>query len=75
VGIDGSEAKARDTLGYRDFQTLDQALADMREGATEKALTQTAKCSWRAERTTRFPISRAIKAGLPILEAAKKLQK
>ena len=29
AGIDGTEAKARYTLGLRDFQTMDQALSDM----------------------------------------------
>ena len=40
VGIDGSEAKARYTLGLRDFQTLKQALSDMSDGTTAKTLTE-----------------------------------
>jgi ABC-type nitrate/sulfonate/bicarbonate transport system substrate-binding protein len=76
VGIDGSEAKARYTLGYRDFQTLDQALADMRSGATEKALTDTAQVFVAGGAYDKVPdLKSAVKAGLPILEAAAKLRK
>jgi ABC-type nitrate/sulfonate/bicarbonate transport system substrate-binding protein len=76
VGIDGNEAKARYTLGYRDYQTLDQALADMRSGATEKALTETAQVFVAGGAYDKVPdLNGAMKAGLPILEAAKKLRK
>jgi len=76
VGIDGNEAKARYTLGYRDYQTLDQALADMRSGASEKALTETAQVFVAGGAYDKVPdLSSAMKAGLPILEAAKKLRK
>jgi ABC-type nitrate/sulfonate/bicarbonate transport system substrate-binding protein len=76
VGIDGSEAKARYTLGYRDYQTLDQALADMKGGATEKALTETAKVFVAGGAYDKVPdLGSAVSAGLPILEAAKKLRK
>ena len=76
VGIDGNEAKARYTLGYRDYQTLDQALADMRSGASEKALTETAQVFVAGGAYDKVPdLASAIKAGLPILEAAKKLRK
>jgi len=76
VGIDGNEAKARYTLGYRDYQTLDQALADMRSGASEKALTETAQVFVAGGAYDKVPdLTSAIKAGLPILEAAKKLRK
>lgn len=76
VGIDGNEAKARYTLGYRDYQTLDQALADMRSGASEKALTETAQVFVAGGAYDKVPdLAGAMKAGLPILEAAKKLRK
>ena len=76
VGIDGNETKARYTLGYRDYQTLDQALADMRSGATERALTETAQVFVAGGAYDKVPdLHGAIKAGLPILEAAKKLRK
>jgi taurine transport system substrate-binding protein len=76
VGIDGNEAKARYTLGYRDYQTLDQALADMRSGASEKALTETAQVFVAGGAYDKVPdLASAMKAGLPILEAAKKLRK
>jgi ABC-type nitrate/sulfonate/bicarbonate transport system substrate-binding protein len=76
VGIDGNEAKARYTLGYRDYQTLDQALADMRSGASEKALTETAQVFVAGGAYDKVPdLISAMKAGLPILEAAKKLRK
>ena len=76
VGIDGNEAKARYTLGYRDYQTLDQALADMRSGASEKALTETAQVFVAGGAYDKVPdLGSAIKAGLPILEAARKLRK
>ncbi len=76
VGIEGSEAKARYTLGYRDYQTLDQALADMRSGASEKALTETAQVFVAGGAYDKVPdLNGAMKAGLPILEAAKKLRK
>lgn len=75
VGIDGSEAKARYTLGYRDFLTLDQALADMRSGATEKALTQTAEVFVAGGAYDKVPdLKSATRAGLPIIEAARKLR-
>jgi ABC-type nitrate/sulfonate/bicarbonate transport system substrate-binding protein len=76
VGIDGNETKARYTLGYRDYQTLDQALADMRSGASEKALTETAQVFVAGGAYDKVPdLAGAMKAGLPILEAAKKLRK
>ena len=76
VGIDGNEAKARYTLGYRDYQTLDQALADARSGASEKALTETAQVFVAGGAYDKVPdLAGAMKAGLPILEAAKKLRK
>ena len=76
VGIDGSEAKARYTLGYRDYQTLDQALADMKSGATEKALRSTAEVFVAGGAYDKVPdLHAAVQAGLPILEAAKKLRK
>ena len=76
VGIDGNEAKARYTLGYRDYQTLDQALADARSGASEKALTETAQVFVAGGAYDKVPdLNGAMKAGLPILEAAKKLRK
>jgi len=76
VGIEGSEAKARYTLGYRDYQTLDQALADMKSGATQKALTSTAEVFVAGGAYDKVPdLASAVKAGLPILEAAKKLRK
>ena len=76
AGIDGNETKARYTLGYRDYQTLDQALADMRSGATEKALTETAQVFVAGGAYDKVPdLNGAVKAGLPILEAAKKLRK
>jgi ABC-type taurine transport system substrate-binding protein len=75
AGIDGSEAKARYTLGYRDFLTLDQALADMRSGATEKALTETAEVFVAGGAYDKVPdLKAATRAGLPILEAARKLR-
>ena len=76
VGIDGNEAKARYTLGYRDYQTLDQALADMKSGATEKALHSTAEVFVAGGAYDKVPdLHAAVAAGLPILEAAKKLRK
>jgi len=76
VGIDGSEAKARYTLGQRDFLTLDQAIADMKGGASEKALTSTAQVFVAGGAYDKVPdLASAVKAGLPILEAAKKLRK
>ena len=76
VGIDGSEAKARYTLGYRDYQTLEQALADMKSGATEKALTETAQVFVAGGAYDKVPdLKSAVAAGLPILEAAKRLRK
>ena len=76
VGIDGNETKARYTLGYRDFQTLDQALADMRDGATQKALTETAEVFVAGGAYDKVPdLKGAVAAGLPLIEAAKKLRK
>ena len=76
VGIEGDETKARYTLDYRDYQTLDQALADMRNGASEKALTETAQVFVAGGAYDKVPdLKGAIKAGLPIVEAAKKLRK
>lgn len=76
VGIDGDETKARYTLGYRDYQTLDQALADLRSGATEKALTETAQVFVAGGAYDRVPdLKGAVKAALPIVEAAKALRK
>jgi taurine transport system substrate-binding protein len=76
VGIDGDEKKARYTLGYRDYQTLDQALADARSGASAKALTETAQVFVAGGAYDKVPdLKAAIHAGLPILEAAKKLRK
>ena len=76
VGIDGNEAKARYTLNYRDYQTLDQALADMRSGASERALTETAQVFVAGGAYDKVPdLNGAMKAGLPILEAARKLRK
>jgi taurine transport system substrate-binding protein len=76
VGIDGNEAKARYTLDYRDYQTLDQALADMRSGATEKALTETAQVFVAGGAYDKVPDLKAnIRAGLAIVEAAKKIRK
>ena len=76
AGIDGNEAKACYTLGYRDYQTLDQALADARSGATAKALTETAQVFVAGGAYDKVPdLNGAVKAGLPILEAAKKLRK
>jgi taurine transport system substrate-binding protein len=76
AGIDGNIEKARFSLGFRDFQTLDQALADMKGGATEKALTGTAQVFVAGGAYDKVPdLASAIKAGLPILEAAKKLRK
>jgi ABC-type taurine transport system substrate-binding protein len=76
AGIDGNEAKARYTLSYRDYQTLDQALADMKSGATEKALTETAQVFVAGGAYDKVPdLKSAVAAGLPILEAAKKLRK
>ena len=75
AGIDGNEAKARYTLGYRDYQTLDQALADARSGATEKALTETAQVFVAGGAYDKVPdLKGAVGAGLPILEAARKLR-
>ncbi|MES3000399.1 MAG: ABC transporter substrate-binding protein [Pseudomonadota bacterium] len=76
VGIDGDEKKARYTLDYRDYQTLDQALADARSGASEKALTETAQVFVAGGAYDKVPdLKGAVGAGLPILEAAKKLRK
>lgn len=76
VGIEGDEKKARYTLNYRDYQTLDQALADARSGASAKALTETAQVFVAGGAYDKVPdLQGAIKAGLPILEAAKKLRK
>ena len=76
AGIDGNLEKARFSLGFRDFQTLDQALADMRSGATEKALIGTAQVFVAGGAYDKIPdLAGAIKAGLPILEAAAKLKK
>ena len=76
VGIDGDETKARYTLDYRDYQTLDQALADMKSGASEKALTETAQVFVAGGAYDKVPdLKAAIKSGLPIVEAARKLRK
>jgi ABC-type nitrate/sulfonate/bicarbonate transport system substrate-binding protein len=76
VGIDGDEKKARYTLGYRDYQTLDQALADARDGATAQALTETAQVFVAGGAYDKVPdLKGAVAAGLPVLEAAKKLRK
>ena len=76
AGIDGNEAKARYTLAYRDYQTLDQALADMQSGASEKVLTETAQVFVAGGAYDKVPdLKSAMKAGLPIIEAAKKLRK
>ena len=76
VGIDGDEKKARYTLGYRDYQTLDQALADARSGASANALTETAQVFVAGGAYDKVPdLKGAIAAGLPILEAARKMRK
>ena len=76
AGIAGDEKKARYTLGYLDYQTLDQALADARSGATQKALTETAQVFVAGGAYDKVPdLQGAIHAGLPILEAARKLRK
>jgi hypothetical protein len=75
VGIDGNEAKARYTLGQRDFQTLDEALKDMKDGTTEKTLRATAQVFVTGGTYQKVPdLDNAVKAGLPILEAAKALR-
>jgi ABC-type nitrate/sulfonate/bicarbonate transport system substrate-binding protein len=76
AGIDGNEAKARYTLGLRDFQTLDEALADMKSGQTEKTLRETAEVFVAGGSYDKVPdLGAAVKAGLPILEAARALRK
>lgn len=76
VGIDGSEAKARYTLDLRDYQTLDQALADMTSGATLDTLTKTAQVFVAGGAYEKVPdLAADIKAGLPILKAAAALRK
>ncbi|MBS0531485.1 MAG: ABC transporter substrate-binding protein [Proteobacteria bacterium] len=76
VGIDGSEAKARYTLGLRDYQTLNQALSDMSDGTTAKTLTETGKVFVAGGAYDKVPDMDAdIKAGLPILKAAAALRK
>ena len=66
----------RDRVDYLAGQTLDQALADMKSGATEKALTETAQVFVAGGAYDKVPDLRsAVAAGLPILEAAKKLRK
>jgi ABC-type nitrate/sulfonate/bicarbonate transport system substrate-binding protein len=76
IGITGDIVKARYSMGYRDFQTLDEALADARSGATEKALVGTANVFVAGGAYDKVPdLGNAIRAGLPILEAAKKIHK
>src|SRR5436190_10564856 len=76
AGIDGNEAKARYTLGLRDFQTMDQALSDMSDGTTAKTLTNTAEVFVAGGAYDKVPDLEAdIKAGLPILKAAAALRK
>jgi len=76
VGIDGSEAKARYTLGLRDYQTLAQALSDMTDGTTANTLTETAKVFVAGGAYDKVPdLAADIKAGLPILQAAAALRK
>jgi ABC-type nitrate/sulfonate/bicarbonate transport system substrate-binding protein len=76
AGIDGTEAKARYTLGQRDFQTLDEALADMKNGTTENTLRATAEVFVAGGSYEKVPdLASAVKAGLPILEAARALRK
>jgi ABC-type nitrate/sulfonate/bicarbonate transport system substrate-binding protein len=76
AGIDGNEAKARYTLGLRDFQTMDQALSDMSDGTTAKTLVKTAEVFVAGGAYDKVPDLEAdIKAGLPILKAAAALRK
>jgi ABC-type nitrate/sulfonate/bicarbonate transport system substrate-binding protein len=76
VGIDGNEAKARYTLGLRDYQTLKQALADMSDGTTTNTLTKTAEVFVAGGAYEKVPdLAADIKAGLPILKAATALRK
>jgi len=76
IGIDGNEAKARYTLGLRDYQTLNQALADMSDGTTANTLTKTAEVFVAGGAYDKVPdLAANIKAGLPILKAAAALRK
>ena len=76
VGIDGNEAKARYTLGLRDYQTLKQALSDMSDGTTTNTLTKTAEVFVAGGAYDKVPdLAADIKAGLPILKAAAALRK
>lgn len=76
VGIKGGEARAHYTLGLRDFLTLDQALSDMKDGSTTKALEGTAQVFVASGTYDKMPdLASDIKAGLPILEAAEALRK
>lgn len=76
VGIDGNEAKARYTLGLRDYQTLKQALSDMSDGTTANTLTKTAEVFVAGGAYDKVPdLAADIKAGLPILKAAAALRK
>ncbi len=76
IGIEGNLDKARYSMGYRDFLTLDEAIADAKGGVTEKALVGTANVFVAGGAYDKVPdLNAAVKAGLPILEAAKKLHK
>lgn len=76
IGIEGTETKARFTLSLRDFLTLDQALSDMRDGTTARTLHATAEVFVAGGSYQKVPdLEAAVKAGLPILEAAKALRK
>lgn len=75
AGIDGSEAKARYTLGLRDYQTMKQALADMEDGTSARTLTATAQVFVAGGAYDKVPDLEAnMKAGLPILKAAAALR-
>lgn len=74
IGIPGDLAKARFSLGFRDFLTLDEAIADAKNGATERALVGTANVFVAGGAYDRVPdLAAAVKTGLPMLEAARKI--
>jgi hypothetical protein len=53
-----------------------EALADLRSGASEKALTETAQVFVARGAYDKVPdLAGAMKAGLPIIEAARKLRR
>ncbi len=76
AGIEGDETMAAYSFSLRDFQTLDEAIADMKSGATIESLTNVAKLLVAAGAYDSVPdLSGMQPIALEVLQAAKAMRK